>query len=252
MPKITAIIHTLNEEKNIKNCLESVKWCDEIIVIDMYSQDKTVEVAKLYTDRIFFHKKMDYVEPARNFGLTKATNDWILSLDADERISEELKNKLIEIAKDGKYDVIYIPMKNIIFSKWIKHTQWWPDYHPRFFRKGFMKYTNNIHDSEKTSGRRLYLEAVPENAMMHYNYQNVSHFLQKLDRYTTIEAKILQNKKIKFSITKLLDKSIKEFIWRYILGKGFLDGIHGFILSCLMSFYWFIVYIKLWEMQKQK
>lgn len=249
--RISAIVHAYNEEKNIKDCLESLKWCNEIVIIDMHSNDKTIEIAKNCTDKIYYFEPCEYADPARNYGLNKTGGDWILILDADERIPDKLVNVLKNVACQNKYDVVYMPWKNIIFNKWIKHTQWWPDYHPRFFRKGFVEYTNEIHNMEKTFGRKLYLDAKPENAVIHYNYQNISHFIQKLNRYTSIEAAKLNEKGIKFNIIKLFGKPIKEFIWRYILGKGFLDGIHGLILSCLMSFYWFAVYLKLWEISKK-
>ncbi|MDZ7798472.1 MAG: glycosyltransferase family 2 protein [Patescibacteria group bacterium] len=249
--KISGIVHTYNEEKNIAACLDTLKWCDEIIIIDMYSQDKTANISRNYTDKIFFHKKMNYADPARQFGLSKAKGDWVLVLDADERLPSQLVSVLKNISEKDKADVVYLPWKNIIFGKWIKHTQWWPDYHPRFFKKKFMQYTDNIHNFENSEGRKYYLPAKEKNAVIHYNYRDVDHFKEKTGRYTNIEAKKLYSSGKKFYIWQLIYFPIKEFVWRFILGKGFLDGWYGFKLSCLMFRYKFLTYRKLWKLKKK-
>lgn len=136
-PKISVLINTYNEERNIRNCLESVKWADEIVIVDMYSEDKTTTIAREYTDKIYFFERMGYVEPARQFVLEKASNDWILLLDADEMVPKKLRDKLLDIAKNDLGDVIYIPRKNYFFGYLMKGTGFGAiqDKQPRFFKK---------------------------------------------------------------------------------------------------------------------
>ena len=131
---ISVVINTFNEEKNIKGCLESVKWVDEIVVVDMYSDDRTVQIVQDYTDKIFMHKRVGHVEPARNFAISKATGDWVLVLDADERVPRSLATKLKQIVRENPHGVsaVSFPRKNVFFNKWIRHTGWWPDYKRRF------------------------------------------------------------------------------------------------------------------------
>jgi len=134
---VSVLVHTLNEEKNIRNCLETVKWADEIIIVDMYSDDKTTEIASEYTDKIFYHERMGYADPARQFGLEKASNEWILILDADELVPLKLKKRLETIIEEDLGDIISIPRNNYFFGKVMRHTGWGPlqDTLHRFSRK---------------------------------------------------------------------------------------------------------------------
>ena len=137
MGKVTAIINTLNEEKNIERVIKSVAFADEILVCDMYSDDNTAVIAKKLGAKVILHKRTGYVEPARNFAISKAENEWVLILDADEEIPNSLSDKFLDIVnKGGVATFVEIPRKNIIFGHWMKASMWWPDYHVRFFRKG--------------------------------------------------------------------------------------------------------------------
>jgi len=247
--KYTGIVHTYNEEENIEDCLKSLVWCDEIILIDMKSKDKTVEIARKYTDKIFTFNYEGYADPARKFGLEKASGDWIMVLDADERLPSELIPILKEIAEKGESEIVYLPWKNIIFGKWIKHTQWWPDYHPRFFKKGYLEYSSEIHNFEVVKGNKKYLPKKEKFAVIHYNYKDIQHFKAKTERYTNVEALRLKEKNIKSGYCKMFYHAFKEFSWRYILGLGVLDGWTGLVLSYLMGRYKFITYYKLWKMK---
>src|SRR3990170_187583 len=146
VPKgVSLIIHTKNEEKNINECILSTKgFADETIVIDMSSTDKTAEVARKLGASVFIIPDEGFVDNFRNFGVSKANFKWILSLDGDERLTEKLIKTLKKIIKEDKYDVAIIPFKNIRLGKWMKHTGFWPDYHPRLFKKGFVKWQQNI------------------------------------------------------------------------------------------------------------
>ncbi len=244
--KISVVVTVLNEEKNIKECLKSVKgWADEIVVVDDGSIDSTVSIAKEFTDKIFEHESKGYVEPSRNFAISKASNEWVLILDADERLTESLKNKLTEIATKGSADFVKIPRKNITFNKWIQNTMWWPDYQLRFFKKGKIEWSDKIHSVPKTEGKELKLEPIEENAIVHHNYDSISQFIQKVDRYTDVEAK--ERSIDEFSPGLLIRKPAEEFVSRFFSEKGYKDGVHGLALSLLTAFYALVVQLKLWE-----
>lgn len=243
--KISVVLIVKNEEKRIKACLESVKWTDEIVVVDDGSTDKTVDIAKKFTEYIFTHKSQGYVEAARNFALSKASNDWTLLLDADEIIPSTLAEVLKNIAEDKELTYVKIPRKNIIFNQWIEHSQgWWPDYQLRFFRKGKVTWPGKIHAQPEVSGKGRELEPTEENAIIHQNYESVSQFLEKLDRYTTIEAKEKGSLK---SWEEAWNTPSDEFVSRFFARDGYKDGLHGLILSLLEAFYAEIVFAKQWE-----
>lgn len=250
MAKISVVINTYNEEKNIERCLKSVAdFGDEIIVVDMHSADQTVEIAKKYGAKVYFYEYACYVEPARNFALSKATGDFILLIDADEGIPDPLKIKLKEVAKEGKTDFVEIPRKNIIFNKWIKHSRWWPDFLVRFFRKGKVKFSDKIHIPPVTEGEKLKLEEKEDYALVHHNFQTISQFVERLNRYSDIQSEEIDEQGYQFKIEDLIIKPGNEFFSRYFQGEGYKDEIRGFALSVLQGFSEFIVYLKVWEKQ---
>ena len=246
---ISAIIIAYNEEKNISDCLASVSFADEIVVIDNESTDGTSICAKKFTKHVFVAKRVGYVEPIRNFALTKATGDWILFLDADEQIPETLAKKLRQIVDEDFYDAVQIPRKNIIFNKWIEHAGWWPDNLLRFFKKDMISWPEEIHVQPTLPERTVTLEPISENAILHQNYQTISHYLQKLDTYTTVQAKERIAAKVNFRIHDLLTNPVKEYISRFFAREGYKDGLHGFVLSLLQGFSELIVMLKIWEIQ---
>ena len=250
---ISVVINSLNEEKNIARAIKSVLWADEILVCDMYSDDKTSEIAKRMGAKIVLHKRVDYVEPARNFAISKASGDWILVLDPDEEIPESLKKRLIQITSSMKQiDYVRIPRKNIIFNNWMKATGWWPDYNIRFFRKGKVRWTDKIHRPPEVSGVGIDLEADEKWVIIHHNYQTISQFIERMNRYTSVEAeqKILEG--YKFDWKDLLRKPLNEFLSRFFTNKGYEDGLHGLSLSLLQALSFLIVYLRIWETEKFK
>lgn len=247
---ISVVINTLNEEKNIQRAIKSVDFADEIIVCDMYSEDKTVEIAKKMGAKVVFHKRAGFVEPARNFAISRASNEWVLVLDADEVIPPALSDKLKEITKKSiASDFVEIPTKNIIFGTWIKASMWWPDYHIRLFKKGAVIWDEKIHSKPKTKGMGLTLPAEEKWAKVHYNYQSVSQFIERMNRYTTIEASQLNKSGYKFNWKDLMQKPFGEFLSRFFANKGYIDGMHGLALSLLQAFSFLIVYLKVWEIE---
>lgn len=249
--RISVVINTFNEEKNIERALKSVVWAEEIIVCDMYSDDKTVDLAKKMGANITRYKRTDYVEPARNYAISKASNDWILILDADEQIPKELSNRIKQMLKKPiSSDFVKIPRKNIIFGKWLKATGWWPDYQIRFFRKGKVLWNEQIHSRPQTFGTGLTLPADEKWAIIHNNYQSVFQFIERMNRYTEIEERELRSEEYQFKWEDLIKKPLNEFLSRFFVSKGYQDGLHGLALSLLQAFSFLITYLKAWEQNK--
>lgn len=248
--KISVVINTLNEEENIERAVKSVDWADEILVCDMHSDDNTAVIAKKLGATVIFHKRVGYVEPARNFAISKAKYEWILVLDADEEVPETLADKLKQIVRDSDVATfIDIPRKNIIFGKWIKNSMWWPDYNPWFLKKGNVIWTDKIHEKPKTLGQGVTLPAEERYALIHHHYDNIPQYLERLNRYTTIQAKNLKATGYKFEWKDIIIQPLSEFLSRYFALKGFEDGFHGLALAFLQAFSQLIVYLKVWEIE---
>lgn len=257
MPKklISVVINTLNEEKNIGRCLKSIQdFADEIVVVDMHSEDKTKEIAEEYGAKVYSHQRTGYVEPARNYAIKKAVGKWILILDADEELKESLAEKLTAIAKGEtpkKPDCVLIPRKNIIFGKWMQNSRWWPDYLPRFFRKGKIDWPEQIHQQPNLSGKNIYTLPDSENmAIVHYNYESLNQFLERNRRYAKIQALELVNQKnYQLSHKDLVILPLGEFLSRFFAGEAYKDGTHGLALSLLQAWVKLLTYLKVWEQQ---
>jgi glycosyltransferase involved in cell wall biosynthesis len=248
MVKISVVINTLNEEKNLPRVLTSVKeFANEIIICDMHSDDKTVEIAKKFKAKVITHERTDYVEPARNFALRQASGGWILVLDADEELSVKLAEQLQKIVEENKGDYVVIPRKNIIFNQWMEHSRWWPDYLVRFFKNGKVIWSDKIHQPPDTSGKELMLEANEQNAIIHYNYDTIDQYLERMIRYSRIQSEQLLKDGYQFSWSDVIQKPTSEFLGRYFLGEGYKDGLHGFCLAFLQSLSEFLVYARIWE-----
>ena len=254
MGKISVVINTWNEEKNLPRCIASVKgFADEIVVVDAMSSDDTVSVAKSYKAKVYLYtKSFTHVEQLRNFALNKATCNWILVLDADECLPVSLISSLKQISDNSEGDYYRLPRKNIIFGKWIKHSRWWPDYNIRFFRKGYVSWDEAIHSIPLTKGKGIDLEPKEENAIIHYHYQSIEQYIERMNRYTGVQAKNLTESGYKFIWSDLVKKPANEFLSRYFLGEGFRDGLHGFTLAGLQAVSEFMVYLKVWQTEKFK
>lgn len=251
---LSLVINTKNEEKNIMPCIKSVgSLANEIIVVDMNSTDQTVSLAKKAGAKVYSSKDFEYVEPARNLALSKATNEWILLLDADERLTKELKTLIKKIIQDNKYDTVAIPRKNIILGKWIRHTGWWPDYQIRLFKKGYVHFSDVIHSQPEYKGEKLTLEAKEKNAIIHHQYNTIVSFITMINKYTTVSTNTNEGNFFANHTTLSPDLLLRyyesEFNYRYFESYGYLDGIHGFVLSKLREFYKFIEFAKHWEQQ---
>jgi (heptosyl)LPS beta-1,4-glucosyltransferase len=247
VPNISVVINTLNEEKNLPRAIGSIKsFADEIVVVDTESSDNTVEIAKKLGALVFTHKKTGYVEPVRNFAVSKAKSDWVLILDADEEISQDLALEIQKILKNPKADYYRIPRKNIIFDHWMKHAKWWPDYNIRLFKKGAVSWNEVIHAVPMTQGKGGEIKDKKELAIIHHNYGGIDDYLERMIRYSKIQSEELIKNKYEFNWTDLVNKPINEFLGRYFAGQGYKDGLHGLVLSVLQAFSEFIVYVRVW------
>lgn len=249
---ISVVINTLNEEKNLPYALRSVSaWADEIIVVDMYSDDHTVEIAKEYGAKVFFHERIAAFDGARQFAIEQATNDWVLLLDADELVPEPLSRTFLDIIVADEFDVVIIPWLNFLLGAPLMHTGWGPDQdkHPRLFKKSKMTTSSKIHEFMKPVGgaKVLELKYRPGIAISHLTYVNIVQFIEKLNRYTSVEAQQAYERGERARYSRALSDSLKEFINRYIRKKGYRDGWRGFYLSGLMGFYRWTIHAKLRE-----
>lgn len=249
-PNISAVINVRNEAENLSKCLRSIRdFADEIIVVDMHSTDKSVDIAKKYGARVFSYRPMKYVEPARNFALSKATGRWIILLDPDEYLNKTLKRELKKISQRSDVDFVHIPRKNIILGKWFRHSNWWPDYIIRFFRRQHVDWKKEIHSQPVTKGNGINLLDSEKLAIRHNNYTTVSQFVHRALRYSSVQAEELHKNEYKLKTSDFVLKPIQEFNSRFFAAQGYKDGFHGLAFSILQAFAIALIYIRLWEME---
>ena len=246
---ISVIIITKNEEKNIEACLQSVcGWADEVIVVDDESTDRTVELARKYTDRIFF-KKMDIEGRHRNWAYAQAKNKWVLSLDADERATPELMQEISEvIKKESPFGGFTIPRRNYIGKYWVRHGGWYPSPQLKLFQKDKFRYEEvQVHPRAFMDEPCGHLKS----DIIHHSYRNFEDFLAKLNRQTTWEAEKWINTGCQMTLARIIWRTIDRFFRRYVRKKGYKDGIYGFMVAYFDSFYQILSYAKYKELQKQ-
>ena len=252
MTKLSVVVTAYNSENKIEDCLKSSLFADEIIVVDATSTDKTLEIVKKYTDKIFVRPNNLMLNVNKNFGFSKAAGEWILCLDSDERITPELAEEIKSEIRNLKPEIngFWMPRKNIIFGKWIEHTGWYPDHQLRLFKKGKGKFREeHVHEMVKIEGNAEYLK----NHIVHDSYESIFQFLDKLANiYGPNEAKQLIKKGYIFDWKDAIRFPMKEFLSRFFAREGYKDGFHGLMLSLLMAFYHFIIFSYIWETHKFK
>lgn len=242
MNKISATIITYNEEENIERCLKSLNWVDEIVVIDSFSQDKTVEICKKYNCNIIQTKWLGFGK-TKQLAVDNATNDWVLSIDSDEVVSELLAKKIKVILNNPKNEGYKVKRNSFYLRKEIKHCGWNNDYPIRIFNKNYGKFNEKeVHESVLINGTKGRIEE----PIYHYTYPTISKHIIKMNRYTDLAISKNQNKK-EYSIFTSLFLGFNKFIKMYFLQKGFLDGKVGFILSINSAFGVYLKYIKFWK-----
>lgn len=252
MSTLSVTVITLNEEKDILRSLKSVKEiADEIVVVDSGSTDKTVELCKSVSAKVYV-RKFDNYSNQKNFAISKASGDWILSLDADEEIepalAQEIREKVLKASDPSKTVAYSIPRKNIILGKFIKYSRWQPelDRHVWLFKRKLGIWEGQVHEELAVKGEI----GVLKHHKIHYQYETVAQFLEMMNRYSELEAKQKVADGQKFSLIKMIVQPKYNFLVRYVYRLGFLDGWRGFILSYLMAVYHFMVWVKIWERSK--
>jgi len=248
--KITIIVPTFNEERNIRDCLESVKWADEIFVVDSFSTDKTLDIAREYTSRIVQH---EYVNSAaqKNWAIPQATHPWVMIVDSDERVTRNLSEEIREIlGKDGDgYDGFYIYRLNHFLGKRIRHCGWDRDDVLRLFRRDLGRYQDReVHADVILKGRTRRLKY----KLLHYTFSSFDQYLKKMCRYATWAAGDRAQKTKKVGWHHLTLRPAFRFFRQYILRLGFLDGKEGLILCILAAYSVFLKYSSLYERQKKE
>ena len=267
MKKLSVVINTKNAAQTLESCLKSVEFADEIVVVDMQSTDETRDVALKFTDKVLSHQDVGYADPARDWSINQASYDWILVVDADETVPPTLRNKIKNILKqadknqdqnknkdrDNVADVYLIPRKNIIFNDWLKSAGWWPDYQPRLFKKGHVSWKVGVHRMPDLKGTINKLEPKPELALTHQNYQTVEQFIDRLNRYTSLQANERLNQENlptnRFSPASLIKVLAREFENRAFAKKGIEQGTLGVSLSLLQAFYELVITLKQWQLE---
>lgn len=243
---ISACITAGNEEKNIRRCLESVKWADEIVVVDSFSRDRTVEICREYTERVYQHEWMGYIGQ-KNLIKDLARGPWILFIDADEEISTELRDEILADFRTGasvRYAGYAFPRMVRYLGRWIRHGDWYPDIKLRLFRK----------DRGTCSGREPHDRTTVEGPvrilrghMHHYTYESIADQIATLNRFTSITADGWSDDGRRFGLTSLLFRPAARFLRGYALKGGFLDGVPGLVIAVTVAFGVFVKYAKFWE-----
>lgn len=248
MSRLSVTIITYNEEANITACLESVQWADEIVVVDSQSRDRTVELARAFTARIFSVPWQGFARN-KNFALDQARMEWIFSLDADERVTPALQAEIREIIQEpGRYAGYRVARRNFFCGRWIRHLGWYPDYTVRLFRRGQGRFADReVHEEVTVAGPIGTLRQPLE----HYTYNSLSDFVQRMDRYSQLAAQELYKQGKRPCRGELLWRPWLTFLNLYIVKKGFLEGRAGYTLAVLYSVYNFLKYAKLRELRRQ-
>jgi len=248
--KLSITIITLNEESNIRRTLESVRWADEIIVLDSGSTDRTVSICREYTDKVFSQQWLGF-SGQKNAAIDKATGDWVLSLDADEPVESALAGEIRTIiASSNACDGYLIPRKTFFLGKWIRHGGWYPDYNLRLFRKGKGRFEERkVHEAIRVDGPVDHTR----NAILHYAYPDLASYLSTINKYSSLAVDVMAEKGVSPVRTTWLNivfRPVFTFCLKYFFRLGFLDGKHGLILNIFHSYYVFAKYAKAWEFTK--
>ncbi len=242
--KLSVAIITCNEEPVIESTLKSVRWADEIVVVDSGSTDRTTEICKRYTDRLYQEKWRGYAEQ-REYVISLTKNRWVLMLDADEVIPRQLADEIKETFRNGPdCDGYLISRKNHFLGRWLPHCGWYPDYQLKLFRKDTV-WINPVlvHEGAFSTGKVGKLKG----SIYHYTVRSIRQYFDRFDRYTSLEVMSRARKRKKISLAYLFFEPLYHFYKVFILRKGFLDGLEGFLASAFSSFYRLVAYAKVWE-----
>ena len=246
--KVSAVVIAYNDEPNMHACLKSLTWADELIVVDSFSTDATTRISQEYTDKVYQHEFHGFGK-LRNEAMAHATHDWVFSLDTDERANEAIHDEIRrKLAEGPKEDAYLVPRRNFFLGRRIKHCGWYPDYRqPQFFHKNRMRYREKdlVHESFDLDGKIGYFQAHVDQ----YPFRNIDQYLGKMDRYSSLRAKVIQQGGRRFRLHQLVARPLYTFLKMYVMRLGMLDGMPGLILSGLYTYYTFVKYAKLWELE---
>ncbi len=243
---LSVIVITLNEEKNIRECLESVAWADDIVVVDARSRDRTTELARQYTEKVFVADWNGYAG-AKEFALTKTNHEWVLWLDADERVTPALAAEIRDLLKkpNPAASAYEIPRRAFFLGKWIRHCGWYPGYVTRLFRRQSARFSSSlVHEHLEVSGDVSRLHS----AIDHYTDDTLFHYFRKFNNYTSLAARDLRLRHKVFRAADLIFRPPFLFLKMYVIKRGFLDGWHGLVLAMVSAAYVFTKYAKRWEL----
>ncbi len=246
--KISITVRTFNEERNLQECLESVSWADEIVVVDSLSTDNTVAIAKIFTDRVITQKWLGHIGQSQ-FATDQTKNLWVLHMDADERVSPALRDEILALDLDAEpYDAYEMPRRHFFMQRWINHSAWYPDYKIRLFRKDRCRWGGyNPHDEVKVKGAKKKLR----HELIHFIYRDIAHFAATKNTYSSLTASDHFKNGKRARLIDFTLRPLYAFLYRYFVRLGIADGIAGFTISVMEAHAVFMKYIKLYEIQNR-
>lgn len=246
MTGVSVVVITYNEEKNIERCLRSLQWCDDVIVVDSFSTDSTVDLARRYTESIIQHA-YDGDIPQRERGFAVANHPWLMYIDADEEVSVELRDEILRtVGSADACDGYFVPRKVSVLGRWVMHGGWYPDYSLRLFRRDrYYAEAAEVHGGFNVRASKGYFHY----HLYHYTYSSFEEYIRKMNDYTSLQV----SEKIRDShfqgphLAKLLFSPLSHFLRKYISQRGYKDGMIGFFLAGFGAIYTLALYAKLWE-----
>jgi glycosyltransferase involved in cell wall biosynthesis len=248
MSTLSVVMITQNVEDRVATALESARFADEIVIVDAGSQDKTLQICRQYTDKIYYNDWPGTTTKQWNEAIAKATGDWVLLLASDEQIGQDLKEEIEKILNsETDYIGYYVCMKNIYLGKWLQHCGVYPDRVSRLFRKSKGRFEEREHGAIIVDGELENLEG----HIIHYSYRSLAEVMEKMDRYTTLEAERLAKEGFELKKTYFVSKPWRVFKKTYFKHKGYRDGIQGFIFCMFSAIHRFIMLAKFWELQNK-
>ena len=246
MPELSVTIITKNEETNIRRCLQSVKWADEIVVVDSGSTDDTLEICRSYPCNIIETEWLGFGR-TKQLAVEHASNDWILSIDADEEVTEPLKDQLTKILKAPKVNAYKIRRKSFYLGKMIRFCGWNKDYPLRLFNKKLGYFDDRIvHEGVVIKDKK----GMIQEALLHYTYPTIESHIKKMSHYSSLGAQILYEKGKRATLPGAILKGAFKFLKMYFFQLGFLDGKNGLVLSINSAYGVYLKYLKIWQMTK--
>jgi glycosyltransferase involved in cell wall biosynthesis len=249
-PRISAIVVCYNEEERIEDCLKSLQWCDEIVVVDSYSTDRTAEICRTYTDR-FIQRPWTGYRDQKAFAHSQSTMDWVLLVDSDERVTPALRDEIRDalVRDGGAYTGYAVPRLVKYLGRWWWRGGWYPDYDIRLFRRERATWGGlEPHEKILVDGkvRRL------QNCIHHYSYRNIEDHVERINRFTSIASKELKREGGRWRLRDALLRPAARFFRSYVLKRGFAEGFAGFYVAVTAAVYVFLKYAKLWEIELEE